>query len=201
MGAKGRKSCTYTDHLGLTLERLARPGLLLAAKGPAGKQDNAMTIGWATFGIVWGLPMCVVLVRPSRYTYGLIEAAQDFTVNVPAEGMAEAVAFLGTASGRDRDKLAAVGLAPTPSGMVSAPTLAECQVTHECRVVHQRRHPGAPGAAGRPGVVPAGRLPPALLRSDTGGHDDAVEGSSRRARVGPARLRALRSAPRHRGTD
>lgn len=136
MAAKDRKACTYTDHLGLTLERLARPGLLLATKGPAGKQDNAMTIGWATFGIIWGLPMCVVLVRPSRYTYGLIEAAQDFTVNVPSEGMAEAVAFLGSASGRDRDKLAEVGLATVPSGMVSAPTLADCPVTYECRVVH-----------------------------------------------------------------
>jgi len=131
-----RLPCAYTEHLGLTLERLARPGLLLAAKGPAGKADNAMTIGWATFGIIWGLPMCVVLVRPSRYTYGLIEAAQEFTVNVPAEGMAEDVAFLGAASGRDRDKLAAVGLTTRRSGRVSAPTLSDCLVTYECRVVH-----------------------------------------------------------------
>jgi len=131
-----RKSCAYSEHLDLTLERLASPGLLLAAKGRDGRPDNAMTIGWATFGIIWGLPICVVLVRPSRYTYGLIEAARDFTVNVPAEGMAEAVAYLGTASGRDGDKLAHVRLATSASGTVSAPTLSACPVTYECRAVH-----------------------------------------------------------------
>lgn len=136
MTTEARKSCAYTDHLGITLERLARPGLLLVARGPEGKPDNAMTIGWATFGIIWGLPMCVVLVRPSRYTYGLIEVARDFTVNVPADDMAEAAAYLGTASGRDGDKLAHVGLSTAPSGMVTAPTLTACAVTYECRVVH-----------------------------------------------------------------
>jgi len=133
---ESRKSCAYSEHLGLTLARLASPGLLLAAKGPDGRPDNTMTIGWATFGIVWGLPMCVVLVRPSRYTYGLIEAARDFTVNVPAEGMAEAAAYLGSASGRNVDKLARLGLATSASRLVSAPTLPACSVTYECRVVH-----------------------------------------------------------------
>lgn len=136
MATQRRKSVAYSDHLGLTLERLARPGLLLAAHGPQDGPDNAMTIGWATFGIIWGLPVCVVLVRPSRHTYGLIEAAQDFTVNVPAEGMTEAVAYLGTASGRDGDKLARLDLATAASLTVTAPTLPDCPITYECRVVH-----------------------------------------------------------------
>lgn len=136
MNQDERRQVDYRHYLDATLARLARPGLLLAARGPEGRPHNAMTIGWGTFGIIWGRPMCVVLVRPSRYTYGLIEESQDYTVNVPADGMAEAVAYLGSASGRDGDKLARVGVTPAPSLKVASPTLAECPVTYECRVVH-----------------------------------------------------------------
>jgi flavin reductase (DIM6/NTAB) family NADH-FMN oxidoreductase RutF len=136
MNQEERQQVDYRRYLDQTLARLARPGLLLAARGPEGRPHNAMTIGWATFGIIWGRPMCVVLVRPSRYTYGLIEACQDFTVNVPANGMEDAVQYLGAASGRDVDKLARVGLTAIPSQAVASPTLAQCPVTYECQVVH-----------------------------------------------------------------
>lgn len=136
MSQEERRQVDYRQYLDPTLARLARPGLLLAARGPEGRPANAMTIGWATFGIIWGRPTCVVLVRPSRYTYGLIEECRDYTVNVPADGMDDAVAFLGSASGRDMDKLARVGLTAIPSRAVSSPTLAECPVAYECRVVH-----------------------------------------------------------------
>ena len=134
--AADRREADYRDYLAETLRKLSDPGLLLVAPGRDRGRPNAMTIGWATFGVIWGLPICVVLVRPSRYTYGLIESSQDFTVNVPTDAMAEAVAFCGTASGREHDKFQETGLTAQPSRKVRAPIVAECPINFECQVVH-----------------------------------------------------------------
>ena len=131
-----RREADHREYLAYIIRKLDEPGLLLAAPGLPGQPANAMTIGWATFGIIWGLPICVVLVRPSRHTYELIEASQDFTVNVPGRGMEDEVAVFGTKSGRDCDKFAATGLVARPSRTVKAPTVSECVIACECKVVH-----------------------------------------------------------------
>lgn len=126
----------FTKHLDLTLAKLDDPGLLLVARGLEGRGQNAMVIGWSTFGVIWGLPICVVLVRPSRFTYMLIEECQDFTVNVPAPGMEQAVAFCGKNSGREHEKFAATGLVARPSAAVSSPVVEGALLQYECKVVH-----------------------------------------------------------------
>ena len=45
-----------------------------------GGRDNTMTIGWGSLGVVWGKPVFSVLVRPSRYTFDLLEASGEFSV-------------------------------------------------------------------------------------------------------------------------
>lgn len=46
----------------------SRQWLLLAA-GSLSKQDhNFMTVGWGSFGVMWGKPFARVVVRPSRHT-------------------------------------------------------------------------------------------------------------------------------------
>ena len=42
---------------------------------------NTMTIGWATIGFVWKTEIFMVAVRDSRYTFQLMEKADNFTVN------------------------------------------------------------------------------------------------------------------------
>lgn len=126
----------YTSYLAQTMKALADPGLLLAAEDSSSK-PNAMAIGWATIGIIWGKPMCVVLVRPSRYTYQLIESADAFTVNVPALELSEIVTYCGTVSGRDQDKFREKGLTALPATRVSAPLIEECPINYECKVVHK----------------------------------------------------------------
>ena len=59
----------FTDHFDRFCGALGSGGSLLVSLDDKGK-PNVMTIGWATLGIVWGRPICTVLVRPSRYTYG-----------------------------------------------------------------------------------------------------------------------------------
>jgi len=86
-----------------SMDIMHRMGLLLVSANAEGK-PNGMTIGWATLGIIWGKPILTVYVRPSRFTYLLMEATADFTVNVPAPGMEEVVQYCGTALGEARKK-------------------------------------------------------------------------------------------------
>ena len=124
----------YTDYLKETCDKLHQPGALLASLDKNGR-PNTMTIGWGTVGVVWGKPTFVVLVRPSRYTYGCIEATGDFTVNLPARDMTKIVAACGTQSGRDHDKFAEQGLTAVPGLQVKSPVIEECPVCYECKVV------------------------------------------------------------------
>ncbi|HPD14154.1 MAG TPA: flavin reductase family protein [Planctomycetota bacterium] len=128
----------YTDYLRETMAVLADPGCLLATQGKDGTQ-NAMTIGWGTLGIIWGRPVFVVLVRPSRYTWTLLEENGDFTVNVPPPELRRAVGICGSKSRRDYDKFIETGLTPVPSARVAAPLIEECVVTYECRTIHKNQ--------------------------------------------------------------
>ena len=128
----GQKIDTF-EALGATLNKLQNPGLLLVA---GDQKPNPMAIGWMTAGVIWGLPVCVVLVRPSRHTYGLLKACGDFTVNVPADDMVKAVGFCGANSGRDMDKAAKCGLEFGPSADVRVPHLVGCPIHYECRTIN-----------------------------------------------------------------
>jgi len=112
---------------------LPHPGLLLAAS--ASGVANVMTIGWASFGVLWSRPVCQVMVRYTRYTYKLIEEAGFFTVNVPSPGMERVTSFCGSRSGRDVDKIRELGLTVSPARMVPGIILDDCALSYECRVV------------------------------------------------------------------
>ena len=74
-------------------------------------RDNPMTIGWAQFGILWGIPVATVYVRRSRYTHELLKDSDCFTISVPEEGvMDKELAFCGSRSGRDVHKAEALSL-------------------------------------------------------------------------------------------
>jgi flavin reductase (DIM6/NTAB) family NADH-FMN oxidoreductase RutF len=128
-----RKQVSYIHGLDKTLGALADGGLLLASTRQDGR-SNVMTIGWATIGVIWGLPVMVVLVRPSRYTYLFIEDSKTFTVNVPTPAMRPYVNLCGTKSGRDVDKLADVSTSVGQS--VNGVVVDECPLVYECRVIH-----------------------------------------------------------------
>ena len=80
----------YTDYFRETIQRMCEDGLLLVTSGADGK-PNVMTIGWGTLGVIWGRPVFLVLVRPSRHTYRRLEQVGEFTVNVPPRELAAGV--------------------------------------------------------------------------------------------------------------
>jgi flavin reductase (DIM6/NTAB) family NADH-FMN oxidoreductase RutF len=130
-----RQPMHYTDHYATVVKAMTSHGLLLGSYDAAGK-PNVMTIGWGSAGTVWGVPVWIVLVRRSRYTFHCIEHSACFSVNVPTEAMGMACVTAGSGTGRDRDKFAAAGLTAEKGTTVLAPTVAECPVVYECQVVH-----------------------------------------------------------------
>ena len=126
----------YTEYLKQTLTLLKNPGVFLVTAGPDG-QANAMTIGWAMVGPVWGKSIMTVMVRPSRYSFSLIEQSESFTVCLPTPAMRPAIDYCGKYSGRNGNKLLASGLALEPSTLVKTPGIAGCPVIYECRIVHR----------------------------------------------------------------
>lgn len=124
------------DVFDITMERMTSEGLLLVTADKAGR-PNVMTIGWGTIGSVWGKDVFIILVRPSRYSYSLLEQVPQFTVNVPTQGLASAVALCGSVSGRDCDKFEQAQLTPVAAQETDVPVIKQCPVNYQCRVLHK----------------------------------------------------------------
>jgi len=101
----------------------------------AGDALNTMTIGWATIGFIWQKPMMMVAVRDSRYTFGIIEKAADFTVTIPSGNMIKETTFCGTKSGRDLDKFKECNLKAAAGKKVISPIIDVPGIQYECRIV------------------------------------------------------------------
>jgi len=105
---------------------------------------NTMTIGWGNVGFIWNKPMLMVPVRYSRHTYSMIDRSETFTVSVPVnKNLKEALAYCGTKSGRDVDKIKECGLTLQAAQMVDTPVISDCELQIECRIVYkQAMEPG-----------------------------------------------------------
>ena len=112
-----------------------KKGAFLIVK--AGNALNTMTIGWATFGWIWQKPIVMVAVRSSRHTFGIIEAAEDFTVTVPAGDMGKEIAFCGSKSGRDVDKFKMGNLETSKGSKVVSPIIKTPGQHFECKIVYK----------------------------------------------------------------
>jgi len=115
-----------------SIQALENGGMLLTT----GEQGNPMTIGWGVVGSIWGRPVFQVLVRPSRYSFSLLEELAEFTVCLPSDGQQKVLAVCGSKSGRDLDKIDACSLSLGASERVSVPYITECAAHYECRVIH-----------------------------------------------------------------
>ncbi|MDH5687653.1 MAG: flavin reductase family protein [Candidatus Bathyarchaeota archaeon] len=92
----------------------------------------------ATAGEVFMMSLHPLIVaagfRPATYTNKLIHATKEFVVNLPTQGIMEAVDYCGSVSGREVDKFEATGLTPLPAKHVKPPLIKECPVNVECQV-------------------------------------------------------------------
>ena len=139
-------SVKFDEFVVETLAKLEDPGCLLVGRKKDGK-CNVMAIGWGFVGVFWRMPVFLVAVRHSRFTHEFVEDSGEFTVNVPGEGLDEAVSRCGEVSGRTHDKFKECKLSLMKGKKVKVPVIKQCKIHYECRVVYKLEV--------KPRVVPA----------------------------------------------
>jgi flavin reductase (DIM6/NTAB) family NADH-FMN oxidoreductase RutF len=110
--------------------------LLLTSGNFSTGEFNSMTVAWGGFGIMWNKPMAMVVVRPTRHTFTLINSFDTFSLCVFPEKHRSALNLLGTKSGRDGDKIKESGLTPIASSVIAAPVFKEAELMIECRKIY-----------------------------------------------------------------
>jgi len=77
-------------------------GLIVSSDG---NRINPMTASWMGFGILWNKPVTFIFIRPTRFTYQLMENSSNFSLSFFTENFRKQLNFCGTKSGRDYDKI------------------------------------------------------------------------------------------------
>ena len=110
-------------------------GLLLCAGDR--EESNAMTIGWGGLGTLWGRNDAVtVYVAQARHTREFMDRAGRFTVMAfDKERQAGILEYMGSHSGRDGDKAAALGL-HTVFTADGTPYYEEAETVLECETMY-----------------------------------------------------------------
>lgn len=138
-----KKEINIFDYAGEIFKALPK-GILLTSE--AEDCINAMTIGWATLGIEWGVPIFTVYIREGRFTSELLKRTGEFTICVPygekfSEQAKKIIGICGSQSGRDLDKLAKVGAHLIDADEIRPPAIKELPLTIECREVFSIQQP------------------------------------------------------------
>ncbi len=113
-----------------------RQTLLLTCGDFSQSDFNTMTIGWGSIGTMWNRPYVSVVVRPTRYTFEFFQRYEDFTVSAFPPEFRYDMAYLGSHSGRDSNKLKETLLTPVASQKVKSPGFAQSELTIECKTVY-----------------------------------------------------------------
>ncbi len=97
---------------------------------------NTMTASWGGVGCLWGHndPVATIYIRPSRYTKEFIDKEGMFTLSVMDKSFKKQMAYLGSVSGRDEDKIQKTGLTPVYADGTTY--FAEAKLVLVCRKMY-----------------------------------------------------------------
>ena len=112
------------------------PAVMVSCQRPTEK-PNIITVAWAGT-VCTNPPMVSISVRPSRYSYQILEETGEFVINLTNESLVKACDYCGVVSGRDVDKFAKTGLTPIPMEHVHAMGIDESPVNMECKITEKR---------------------------------------------------------------
>ncbi len=129
------KDINYDKYITKVNQKLKKEGAFLTAKDD---KTNTMTIGWGFIGYIWGKPVFIVPVRKSRFTHGLIEKSNEFTVSISFDGFKKELALCGSKSGRDIDKFKEIGLTTIDGKVINTPVIDGCDLHYECKVLFKQ---------------------------------------------------------------
>ena len=117
--------------------RLIEPGPVVLLSTAHRGQANVMTMSWHMM-VEFTPPQIACIVSNRNHSFRALRATRECVVAIPDASMAKQVVAIGNRSGRDGDKIAALGIATLPAKRVAAPLLADCFANLECRVVDTR---------------------------------------------------------------
>jgi flavin reductase (DIM6/NTAB) family NADH-FMN oxidoreductase RutF len=108
--------------------------LLITAEKADGRV-NTMTASWGAFGNIWGKDAAFFFIRPTRYTKEFVDGSARLSLcTLPVEKYRSTLNYLGSASGRDEDKIAKAGLTVLHENGV--PYFAEANRVFICRKMY-----------------------------------------------------------------
>ncbi len=95
---------------------------------------NAMTASWGALGELWGKHVAFCFIRPQRYTYELAEAQDKLSLCFFDESYRAALKYCGSHSGRNENKLDAVGMSAYDCD--GTPIIKESRLVIICRKLY-----------------------------------------------------------------
>lgn len=94
---------------------------------------DVLPVAW-TMPVSATPPLIGVCVHPSRHSHDMIRWSEEFALNIPGPELLNHVAYYGSVSGRDVDKLDLTKLPTISARKVEAPLLEGCVAWIECGV-------------------------------------------------------------------
>ena len=127
---QGYKQLSPDKIPGNIIKMLGEEWMLITAG--TNEKFNMMTASMGGLGIYNGKPIAFCFIKPTRYTYQLMETNETYTLTFYTEAYREALRYCGSNSGRDADKIKGSGLTPitTPLG---SKAFSEAWLIIECR--------------------------------------------------------------------
>ncbi|HVJ40464.1 MAG TPA: flavin reductase family protein [Dongiaceae bacterium] len=116
--------------------RLLNHGPVVLVSSAHGGRRNVMAASWS-MPVDFDPPKVAVVIDKSTLTRELVEASGAFALNIPLRPLARATEIVGTESGRDIDKFAALGIDTFAADKIAAPLVAGCAGWLECRVIEE----------------------------------------------------------------
>lgn len=74
---------------------------------------NTMTASWGGFGVMWNKNVTYIVLRPQRYTKEFIDGSDTYSLCFFSSNHKKQLAYLGSVSGRDEDKISKTDLTVT----------------------------------------------------------------------------------------
>ena len=117
----------YIDPLNMESD----PAILMASDGEI---TNGMTIGWASFGVLWRKPCTTVYIHKTRFSKQIFDKAQYFSICFMKDEHKDLIKYFGTISYRDEDKVKKCGLKLEND---IAPYFKDSRVVVVCKIMGQ----------------------------------------------------------------
>lgn len=118
--------------------RLINHGCVVLVTAAHRDRANVMALAWQT-PLSAKPPLVGISVAETHFTHELIEASEEFALNIPGAELLAAVHRCGRISGRHHDKFREAGLTPVSAKKIRAPLIEECLAHLECGVVARHR--------------------------------------------------------------